>query len=114
MPAHIKKGDIVKVIAGDDKGKQGRVLSVMPKNHRVLVEGFNHVYRHVRRDRKNPQGGRLQKEAPIHISNVQPVVSGRAVRAGFDIQSDGAKHRVARGRHSQAGASLGVVKKAAK
>lgn len=113
MPAHVKKGDIVQVIAGDDKGKQGRVLRVLPKADRVLVEGVNRIYRHVRRDRKNPQGGRLEKEAPIHISNVLPVVSGRAVRVGFQPGSDGAKHRIARSRHSQGGTSLGAVNKKA-
>ncbi len=109
MPAHVKKGDIVMVICGDDKGKQGRILRVLPKTDRVLVEGVNRVYRHVRRSRKNPQGGRLEKEAAIHISNVQPIVSGRATRVGFQKQADGLKHRVARGNHPQAGTSLGVV-----
>ena len=114
MPAHVKKGDIVMVICGDDKGKQGRVLRVLPKTDRVLVEGVNRVYRHVKRSQKNPQGGRLEKEAAIHISNVQPIVSGRATRVGFQKQSDGLKHRVARGNHPQAGTSLGVVSAKAK
>ncbi len=109
MPAHIKKGDVVMVICGDDKGKQGRVLRVLPKTDRVYVEGVNRVYRHVKRSQKNPQGGRLEKEAAIHISNVQPMVSGKATRVGFEKQSDGLKHRVARGNHPQAGTSLGVV-----
>ena len=114
MPAHVKKGDIVMVICGDDKGKQGRVLRVLPKTDRVLVEGVNRVYRHVKRSQKNPQGGRLEKEAAIHISNVQPIVSGRATRVGFQKQSDGLKHRIARGNHPQAGTSLGVVSAKAK
>ena len=109
MPAHVKKGDIVVIISGDDKGKQGRVLRVNPKADRVLVEGINKVYRHVRRSRKNPQGGRLEKEAPVHMSNVQPIVSGKPTRVGFEKQSDGLKHRVARGNHPHAGTSLGVV-----
>ncbi len=109
MAINIKKGDIVKIICGDDKGKQGRVLQVRPKEDRVLVEGINRVFRHVRRSRTNPQGGRLEKEAAIHISNVQPIVSGRGTRVGFEIQADGIKHRVARGNHPQAGTSLGVV-----
>ena len=109
MPAHIKKGDIVVVLSGDDKAKQGRVLRVFPKTERVLVEGVNRVYRHVKRSRKNPQGGRLEKEAPIHVSNVQPIVAGRHTRVGFQKQSDGLKHRVARGNHPQAGTSLGVI-----
>lgn len=114
MPAHIKKGDVVMVICGDDKGKQGRVLRVLPKTDRVLVESVNYVYRHVKRSRKNPQGGRLQKEAAIHMSNVQPMVSGRATRVGFEKQSDGLKHRIARGNHPGAGTSLGVVASKAK
>ncbi len=109
MPAHIKKGDIVVVLTGDDKAKQGRVLRVFPKTERVLVEGINRVYRHVKRSRKNPQGGRLEKEAPIHLSNVQPIVAGHHTRVGFQKQSDGLKHRVARGNHPQAGTSLGVI-----
>jgi len=109
MPAHVKKGDIVMVICGDDKGKQGRVLRVLAKTDRVLVEGVNRVYRHVKRSRKNPQGGRLEKEAAIHVSNVQPIVSGRPTRVGFQKQTDGLKHRVARGNHPRAGTSLGVV-----
>ena len=109
MPAHVKKGDVVLVISGDDKGKQGRVLRVFPTTQRILVEGINRVYRHVRRSQKNPQGGRLEKEAAIHMSNVQPIVSGRPTRVGFEKQSDGRKHRIARGNHPHAGTSLGVV-----
>ena len=109
MSARIKKGDVVMVICGDDKGKQGRVLRVLPKTDRILIEGVNRVYRHVKRSQKNPQGGRLEKEAAIHISNVQPMVSGRATRVGFQKQSDGLKHRIARGNHPRAGTSLGVV-----
>ena len=111
MPSHVKKGDTVRIISGDDKGKQGRVLQVLPKTNRVLVEGINRVYRHVRRSRTNPQGGRLEKEASIHISNVQPIVSGRPTRVGFERQDGGLKHRVARGGHPQSGTSLGAVSK---
>ncbi len=114
MPAHVKKGDIILVISGDDKGKQGRVLRVIPTTGRILVEGINRVYRHVRRSQKNPQGGRLEKEAPIHMSNVQPMVSGKPTRVGFEKQSDGLKHRVSRGNHPHAGTSLGVVSGKAK
>ena len=109
MPRHIKKGDTVMVISGDDRGKQGRVLQVLPKTDRVVVEGINRVYRHVRRSRTNPQGGRLEKEASIHMSNVQPVVSSRPTRVGFQTEADGLKHRVARGGHPHSGTSLGAV-----
>ena len=111
MPTHVKKGDTVRIISGDDRGKQGRVLQVLPKTNRLVVEGINRVYRHVRRSRTNPQGGRLEKEASIHISNVQPLVSGRPTRVGFEVRSDGQKHRVARGKHPHSGTSLGAVSK---
>ncbi len=69
----IKKGDEVKVIAGDDKGKVGKVLAVLPKSSQVLVEGVNVVKKAVKPTEDNPQGGFLPKEAPIHISNVSKV-----------------------------------------
>jgi large subunit ribosomal protein L24 len=73
MAARIKKDDLVVVIAGDHKGARGKVLRILTEKQRVLVEGVNMVYRHVRKSRQNPQGGRVQKEAPLHISNVQPI-----------------------------------------
>ncbi|MFC1588598.1 50S ribosomal protein L24 [Planctomycetota bacterium] len=68
--ARILKNDIVKVIAGKDKGKEGKVLAVLFKNNRVLVQGVNMVFRHLRKSQDHPQGARIRKEAPIHISNV--------------------------------------------
>lgn len=70
MRLKIKKNDNVIVIAGNEKGKSGKVLKVFPKKQRVIVEGVNIVKRHTRPSQKNPQGGILKKEAPIHISNV--------------------------------------------
>lgn len=70
MAARVKKDDIVVVIAGDHKGARGKVLRVLTDEQRVLIEGVNMVFRHVRRSRKNPQGGRVQREAPIPASNV--------------------------------------------
>ena len=70
MACHIRKDDEIEVISGDHKGQRGKVLRVDTKNGQVLVQGINMVYRHVKPSRRNPQGGRLQKEAPIHISNV--------------------------------------------
>ena len=67
----IKRGDTVKVIAGDDKGKSGKVLQVIPETERVLVEGVNFVKKHVRPNDANPQGGIVEQEAPIAISNVK-------------------------------------------
>src|SRR5437764_14043604 len=68
---YIKKGDTVQVMTGDDKGKRGRVLEVLPRKNKVVVEGINRVYKHLRRSQKNPQGGRLSKEMPVAVSNVQ-------------------------------------------
>ncbi len=90
MPAKIRKDDRVEVIAGDHKGEQGRVLRVEPKRQRVFIEGVNLVYRHLRPSRTNPQGGRIRKEAPVHLSNVLPVdpKTGRGSRVHFEIERD--------------------------
>jgi large subunit ribosomal protein L24 len=69
--ARIKKGDMVEVISGSDRGKTGRVLRVFPEKGRVVVEGVNMIKRHTRPTQRNPKGGILQKEAPIHVSNVR-------------------------------------------
>lgn len=69
---HIRKKDIVVVISGADKGRRGRVLQVYPQTNRVLVEGVNIIRRHTRPNRRNQSGGIVEKEAPIHISNVMP------------------------------------------
>jgi large subunit ribosomal protein L24 len=71
MRLKFKKGDTVEVIAGSDKGKQGRILRVFPKKSRVVVEGINVIKRHTRPTQRNPKGGIVQKEAPIHVSNVR-------------------------------------------
>jgi large subunit ribosomal protein L24 len=91
----IKKGDLVKVIAGKDKDKEGKVLSVDVKNHKVLVEGVNKVFKHSKPSMANQQGGIVEKEAPIDISNVMYLYKGTAVRVGF--QGEGKdKKRVAK------------------
>ncbi|MFQ5495653.1 MAG: 50S ribosomal protein L24 [Phycisphaerae bacterium] len=84
---HIRKNDVVEVITGDHRGARGKVLRIDLKRGRVIVEGVNMVFRHVRPSRRNPQGGRLQKEAPIHLSNVLPYdsVAGRGARARFEV-----------------------------
>jgi large subunit ribosomal protein L24 len=71
MAGRIKKGDQVVVLRGKDRGKAGRVLRVMPKKDRVVVEGVNVIKRHTRPTQRNPKGGILEKEAPIHVSNVK-------------------------------------------
>mgnify|MGYP000283842196 FL=1 len=70
---HIKKGDLVYVNAGVDKGKQGKVLEMFPEQERAIVEGINMVSKHTKPNAKNPQGGIIKKEAPIHISNLNVV-----------------------------------------
>lgn len=67
---HVRTNDIVEVITGDDAGKTGKILDVIPKKQRVIVEGMNYILKHVKPSQKNPQGGRVQKEASIAISNV--------------------------------------------
>ena len=79
----IKKDDLVQVITGKDKGKTGKVLSVDVKNHKVLVEGVNKVFKHSKPSMANQQGGIIEKEAPIDISNVMYVHKGKPVRIGF-------------------------------
>ena len=91
----IKKGDTVKVIAGKDSGKEGKVVSVDVKGGKVVVEGINMVTKHAKPSQANPNGGIVQKEAAIDISNVMLVVNGKATRVGFEIK-DGKKVRVAK------------------
>jgi large subunit ribosomal protein L24 len=89
MAAKIKKGDRVVVLTGKDKGRQGAVLKVFPKEERVLVEGLNMVQRHTRPSQGDPQGGIKNKEAPLHVSNVALVDSkGKATRVGFRMEGD--------------------------
>ena len=84
----IKKGDTVKVIAGKDKDKEGKVLSVDTKNAKVLVEGVNIVSKHAKPSAANQTGGIIQKEAPIDISNVMYLHKGKATRIGFKMDGD--------------------------
>ena len=79
----IKKDDMVRVIAGKDKGKEGKVISVDPKSRKVIVEGINKVYKHSKPSAANQQGGIIEKEAPIDISNVMYIYKGQTVRVGF-------------------------------
>src|SRR5688500_20363954 len=94
MARHIKAGDTVVVTTGADKGKTGRVLRVVTDKDRVVVEGINRVWKHVRPSQRNPQGGRIQKDAPIHLSNVMPLdpASGTGTRVQFQ-NSDAEKRR---------------------
>ena len=109
MAVHVKKGDQVEIIAGDNKGALGKVLSVNPAKGTVLIQGHNMAKKHVKPSRKNPQGGRVSVEMPIHISNVLPVnpetKSGTRIR--HDIDDKGKKVRTATD-----GTVIGVVTKA--
>jgi large subunit ribosomal protein L24 len=112
MSAKIRKNDRVEVITGDHRGEQGKVLRVDMKDQTVLIEGVNLVYRHLRRSRKNPQGGRIRKEAPLHLSNVLPVdpKTGRASRVHFEIERDGSGAAVSKRRVTRGGTVLEEAK----
>jgi large subunit ribosomal protein L24 len=107
MASKILKGDTVVVVAGKDVGKSGEVLRVNPSAGKVTVQGINRVYRHMRPSRQHPQGGRVQKEMPLDISNVMVAdpKTGKPTRVGFRILADGTKERFAK----KSGQSLGVV-----
>jgi len=88
MALRIRKGDVVEVRSGDHRGARGKILWIDAEKGKVVVEGVNLVYRHVRPTQKNPQGGRVQKEAPLHLSNVLPYDSakGKGVRVRFEVE----------------------------
>lgn len=92
---HIKKGDNVELITGNDRGKRGKVLRVFPDRDRVLIEGINMRTKHQKPTQENPQGGRMKQEMPVHISNVLPVdsVSDEATRVGRTRVSETGKGR---------------------
>ncbi len=101
----IKKGDQVRVMAGNDRGKEGKVLKVFPESDRVIVEKINLIKRHQKRTQARPQGGIIEKEAPIHASNVMLVCpqTKKPTRIGKEILSDGSRARVSK----QSGEMLG-------
>ena len=103
----IKVDDTVEILTGDDRGERGRVLSVDRHAGKVVVEGVNRVFKHVRRSQKNPQGGRLSKELPVQMSNVQVVCSscGKAARVGARFTDDGSKERYCK----RCGAGIGQI-----
>jgi large subunit ribosomal protein L24 len=104
----IRKDDLVVVIAGDDKGPTPRkVMRTIPSRGKLVVEGVNRVYKHIRPSQKNPQGGRLSTEMPIDVSNVMlySPTAGRGVRVAVRYTSDGRKERYCR----VTGASLGLI-----
>ncbi|MDG2380567.1 MAG: 50S ribosomal protein L24 [Pirellulaceae bacterium] len=92
---HIRVNDTVEISVGDDRGTRGKVLSVNHQNGKLIVEGVNRVYKHVKRSQRNPQGGRLSKEMPVQMSNVKLVCEacGNASRTGARYLDDGSKER---------------------
>jgi large subunit ribosomal protein L24 len=92
------------VTSGDDKGRTGKVLRVLPKDNRVVVEGINIVRKHTRPSQRHPQGGVHEKELAIHLSKVSPVVDGKPTRVRFQTKPDGSKVRVA----ARGGAQIGT------
>jgi large subunit ribosomal protein L24 len=92
---HIKRGDTVAVISGKEKGKKGKVLHCIPKSERAIVEALNMITRHERPSQQNPQGGMVQREAPIHASNLKVICTkcNQPTRVGRKILEDGSKVR---------------------
>jgi large subunit ribosomal protein L24 len=103
----IRVNDIVEVIQGDDKGTRGRVLRVLRREGKVVVEGVNRVYKHVRRTQRNQQGGRLSREMPIDASNVMLICpqTNQPTRVGVRYLPDGSKERYSK----RSGASMGQI-----
>ena len=92
----IKKGDSVQIISGNDVGKSGRVIKVFPLTEKVIVEGLNMVKKHARPNQENPQGGIMEKEAAIHVSNVMIISRGKPSRIGYKFLEDGKKVKYAK------------------
>ena len=92
----ILKGDTVIVISGKDRGKEGVVSRVMPSRNRVIVEGVNTAKKHQKPRKANEQGGIIDRDMPIHVSNVMLVHRGKPTRVGFKVNADGTKVRIAK------------------
>lgn len=92
----IRKGDTVVVISGKDKGRQGEVMTVLPKEGKVIVDGVNVAKKHQKARRQNEQGGIIDKDMPIHVSNVMLVHKGKPTRVGYRVNPDGSKDRIAK------------------
>ena len=118
MARHVRKGDMVIVVSGDASKQEladgrkvrdwtpRRILRVVPGKGQVIVEGVNVHKKHVRPSQNNPRGGTIEKEMPIHISNVQPVADGKPTRVRFRVNKDGAKVRLATRGGEQLGPEL--------
>ena len=93
---HVKKGMLVKIISGNHKGMEGKILNVFPDKNRVIVEGVNFRKRASRPTQENPSGGFVEREAPLHISNVMVLNNGTPTRIGYKILDDGTKIRISK------------------
>lgn len=113
MPRHVRKGDTVMVNSGDFKGMTGEVIRILTKTDQVVVRGINLHTRHMKPSKANPSGGIITKELPLHMSKVNPVVDGKAVRVGFRTEKNGDKVRVARHQGKELKV-LGTIRAAAK
>ena len=98
MAMHVKKDDMVQVITGDYRGTTGKVLRVLRDENKIVVQGINLAKKHVKPSRRNPGGGRINIEQPIHISNVLPVnpKTSKGSKVRYEIGEDGSKKRVAK------------------
>lgn len=98
MAMHVKKDDMVQIIAGDSKGATGKVLRVLREENKVVVQGLNLAKKHVKPSQRNPSGGRINIEQPIHISNVLPVnpKTSKGTKVRYELGKDGSKRRVAK------------------
>jgi large subunit ribosomal protein L24 len=106
--ARIRKGDLVEVISGNDRGKRGRVLRVIPDKDRIVVQGVNLRWKHLRKSQQNPQGGRVRREVPIHLSNVMFFDEAEATRTRLGSEDvAGRKVRVGRRTGKEIGATAG-------
>ena len=92
----IRKGDIVKVISGSSRGKTGKVIKTSLNKNRILVEGINVVKKHLKPNQENPQGGIVEKEMSVHISNIMLMVKNNPTKVGFNIDKNGKKNRIDR------------------
>lgn len=105
MPAHIRKGDVVYVRSGSDRGKTGEVVSVDPKSSTCVVKGINLRTKHMKPTQQRPKGAMVRVELPIHVSKVSPMADGKPTRVRFSVKADGTKVRVA----AKGGKELGSV-----
>jgi len=109
---HIKKDDIVQIVTGNDRGKQGRVLKVFPEENRIIVEGVNFIKRHTRPNQKLPQGGIIEREGPIHASNAMVICPkcNQLTTTGMKPVVDEAKNKTSRVRYCKKCGEMIVVK----